>query len=67
MMTAEFLLQINRRGPSKYYALCKRRKFLWWRYWECFATTQHLPLAKHYMEEAGMTKENTQVERLDAP
>lgn len=68
MMTAEFLLRIYHHGPNSYnYALHKRRKFLWWSYWDWFASTWKVKLAVYYMEEAGMTNENTQVQRLGAP
>lgn len=66
MTTAKFLLRIYCHRPKRYnYALHKRRKFLWWSYWEWFASTWFVELAEYYMEEAGMTKGNTQVERLD--
>jgi len=64
-MTAKFLLRIYRHRPKRYnYSLHKRRKFLWWSYWDWFASTWFVELAEYYMEKAGMTKENTEVERL---
>lgn len=66
MMTAKFLLRIYCHGPKRYnYSVYKRCRFLWWSYWEWFASTWIVELAVQYMEKAGMTKENTQVERFN--
>lgn len=64
----KFLLRIYHHGPKIYnYAVFRRAKFLWWSYWDWFASTFFVELAEYYMEEAGMTNENTKVERLCAP